>query len=207
MGTEKQSQTASTPSHSPLSAPAHTLPYASVLQELSVNSEEGLSTQEAQSRLQKWGPNELEGDEGISLAKIIIRQVANAMMLVSYPTATTINFVLANKVITTQVLIIAMAVSFGIESWIEGGVIGAVIALNIIVGVYQDYAAEKTMDSLRGLSSPTGVVTRDGKTGTIPAMEIVVGDMVDLKVGDTVPADLRYVPPIPPHIESKANAT
>ncbi|GAT29612.1 sodium P-type ATPase [Aspergillus luchuensis] len=172
MGTEKQSQTASTPSYSPLSAPAHTLPYASVLQELSVNSEEGLSTQEAKSRLQKWGPNELEGDEGISLAKIIIRQVANAMMLV---------------------LIIAMAVSFGIESWIEGGVIGAVIALNIIVGVYQDYAAEKTMDSLRGLSSPTGVVTRDGKTGTIPAMEIVVGDMVDLKVGDTVPADLRLV--------------
>ncbi|GKZ25057.1 hypothetical protein AbraIFM66951_000515 [Aspergillus brasiliensis] len=172
MDPEKQSQTASTPSHSPLSAPAHTLPYSSVLQELSVNSEEGLSSQEAQSRLQKWGPNELEGDEGISLAKIIIRQVANAMMLV---------------------LIIAMAVSFGIESWIEGGVIGAVIALNIIVGVYQDYAAEKTMDSLRGLSSPTGVVTRDGKTGTIPAMEIVVGDMVDLKVGDTVPADLRLV--------------
>jgi Na+-exporting ATPase len=86
-----------------------------------------------------------------------------------------------------------MAVSFGIQSWIEGGVIGAVIGLNIIVGVYQDYAAEKTMDSLRSLSSPTGVVTRDGKTNTIPAPEIVPGDMVELKVGDTVPADLRYV--------------
>ncbi|RAL02677.1 potassium/sodium eff [Aspergillus ibericus CBS 121593] len=169
MDPEKQAQPSS---QTLLSAPAHTLSDTTVLHELAVNPEDGLSSQEAQTRLQKWGTNELEGDEGISLAKIVIRQIANAMMLV---------------------LIIAMAVSFGIQSWIEGGVIGAVIGLNIVVGVYQDYAAEKTMDSLRGLSSPTGVVTRDGKTGTIPAIEIVVGDMVDLKVGDTVPADLRLV--------------
>lgn len=90
-----------------------------------------------------------------------------------------------------------MAVSFGIQSWIEGGFIAAVITLNIVVGVYQDYAAEKTMDSLRSLSSPTGVVSRDGKTSTVPANEIVPGDMVELKVGDTVPADVRYVPQPP----------
>jgi len=89
-----------------------------------------------------------------------------------------------------------MAVSFGIQSWIEGGVIGAVIGLNIVVGVYQDFAAEKTMDSLRSLSSPTAAATRDGKTSTIPAPEIVPGDMIELKVGDTVPADLRYVFPL-----------
>lgn len=118
------------------------------------------------------GPNEIEGGEGVSFAKIVIKQIANAMMLV---------------------LIIAMAVSFGIQSWIEGGFIAAVIGLNIVVGVYQDFAAEKTMDSLRSLSSPTGTVTRDGKTNTIPASEIVPGDMIELKVGDTVPADLRLV--------------
>lgn len=101
---------------------------------------------------------------------------------------------MATKVM--QVLIIAMAVSFGIKSWIEGGFIAAVIGLNIVVGVYQDYAAEKTMDSLRSLSSPTGVVSRNGKTETVPANEIVPGDMVELKVGDTVPADVRYVPPL-----------
>ncbi|KAL4803263.1 hypothetical protein BDV18DRAFT_145496 [Aspergillus unguis] len=156
----------------PLSRPAHTLPYEEILNELKVNSEEGLTTAEAKKRLELYGKNELEGGESVSLAKIIIRQVANAMMLV---------------------LIIAMAVSFGIQSWIEGGVIGAVIGLNIVVGVYQDYAAEKTMDSLRGLSSPTGVATRDGKTNTIPAPEIVPGDMIELKVGDTVPADVRIV--------------
>ncbi|KAJ5595399.1 uncharacterized protein N7459_001607 [Penicillium hispanicum] len=155
-----------------LSQPAHSLTFEDVINQLGTNSDDGLTSGDAHQRLDKYGENMLEGDEGVSLAKIVIRQIANAMMLV---------------------LIIAMAVSFGIQSWIEGGFIAAVIALNIVVGVYQDFAAEKTMDSLRSLSSPTGVVTRDGKTVTVPANEIVPGDMVELKVGDTVPADLRLV--------------
>lgn len=86
----------------------------------------------------------------------------------------------------------AMAVSFGIKSWIEGGVIAAVIVLNIVVGFLQEFSAEKTMDSLRSLSSPTATVVRDGKTETIPTGELVPGDKVELKTGDTVPADVRY---------------
>ncbi|KAL1976148.1 hypothetical protein VTN31DRAFT_2430 [Thermomyces dupontii] len=86
-----------------------------------------------------------------------------------------------------------MAVSFGIQSWIEGGVITAVIVLNIIVGFFQEYAAEKTMESLHSLSSPTGVVSRGGQTFAIPSADIVPGDMVELKMGDTIPADLRLV--------------
>jgi Na+-exporting ATPase len=86
-----------------------------------------------------------------------------------------------------------MAVSFGIGSYIEGGVISAVIILNIVVGFLQEYSAEKTMDSLRSLSSPTASAVRDGKTLTVPTVEIVIGDMVELKTGDTIPADVRYV--------------
>lgn len=85
----------------------------------------------------------------------------------------------------------AMAVSFGVESWIEGGVILAVIFMNIIVGFYQEFNAEKTMDSLRSLSSPTASAVRDGRTQVVPTAEIVPGDMVELKTGDTVPADIR----------------
>lgn len=88
----------------------------------------------------------------------------------------------------------AMAVSFGIQSFIEGGVVAAVIVLNVVVGFFQEYAAEKTMDSLRSLSSPTGTVSRDSQTIVIPSTEIVPGDMVELKTGDTVPADIRYGP-------------
>ena len=84
-----------------------------------------------------------------------------------------------------------MVVSFGIQSWIEGGVIAAVIVLNIVVGFFQEYAAEKTMESLHSLSSPTGTVSRDGHTSSIPSADIVPGDMVELRTGDTVPADLR----------------
>jgi P-type E1-E2 ATPase len=87
----------------------------------------------------------------------------------------------------------AMAVSFGIESYIEGGVISAVIVLNIIVGFLQEFNAEKTMDSLRSLSSPTASAVRDGSSKVVPTAEIVPGDMIELKTGDTVPADIRYV--------------
>jgi P-type Na+/K+ transporter len=91
------------------------------------------------------------------------------------------------------VLIISMIVSFAIHSWIEAGVISAVIALNIIIGFIQEYRAGKTMDSLRSLSSPTANVIRDGDLKVIPTAEMVPGDMVELKTGDTVPADLRLL--------------
>lgn len=87
----------------------------------------------------------------------------------------------------------AMAASFGIKSWIEGGVIAAVIAINITVGATQEFKAAKTMDSLRSLSSPTASAVRNGETIIVPTVEIVPGDMVDLKTGDTIPADIRLV--------------
>lgn len=90
-----------------------------------------------------------------------------------------------------QVLILAMAVSFGIGSYIEGGVIAAVVILNIIVGFYQEFNAEKTMDSLRSLSSPTASVVREGNIEVVPTAGIVPGDVIELKTGDTVPADVR----------------
>lgn len=91
------------------------------------------------------------------------------------------------------VLIISMIVSFAIKSWIEAGVIAGVIFLNILIGFIQEYKAGKTMDSLRSLSSPTANVIRDGESRVIPTAEMVPGDMVELKTGDTVPADLRLL--------------
>ncbi|PYH75411.1 sodium ion P-type ATPase [Aspergillus uvarum CBS 121591] len=153
-----------------LSQPAHCLQYEIVLNQLGVEADEGLTQEDAAQRLQLYGPNKLDESEGVSIIKILVRQVANAMMLV---------------------LILAMAVSLGIQSWIEGGVIAAVIVLNIVVGFFQEYAAEKTMESLHSLSSPTGTITRGGATFSVPSSNIVVGDVVELKTGDTIPADLR----------------
>lgn len=83
-------------SNKPISKPAH-----------------ALTESEAKQRLEEFGNNELDNGPGVNPTKIILKQIANAMMLV---------------------LLMAMAVSFGIRSWIEGGVVAAIIVLNIVIG-------------------------------------------------------------------------
>lgn len=93
----------------------------------------------------------------------------------------------------TLVLVAACALSWGVQDWIEGAVITAVILLNVTVGFIQEYKAEKTMDSLRSLSSPTALVVRGGEAKTIPSRHVVPGDIVMVKLGDVVPADMRVI--------------
>lgn len=110
----------------PMTKPAHALDRDIVTNELKADVKQGLAGSEAQSRLQEYGKNELDDGPGVQPLKILLRQIANAMMLV---------------------LIMAMVVSLAIQSWIEGGVIAGVVVLNIVVGFLQEFQAEKTMDS------------------------------------------------------------
>jgi magnesium-transporting ATPase (P-type) len=174
-------------SNEPLSAPAHALSFQQVIEETKCNPDDGLTTSEAKSRLEKFGNNDLGDDGGVQPAKILLRQVANSMTLVCFKYSQRSISILT----MFQVLIAAMAVSFAIESWIEGGVVTAIILLNVVIGFFQEFNAEKTMDSLRSLSSPTATAIRDGKTVTVPTIEVVVGDLIELKTGDTIPADIR----------------
>jgi Na+-exporting ATPase len=93
-----------------------------------------------------------------------------------------------------------MVVSFAIRSWIEAGVVTAVVVINIVVGFFQEYSAEKTMDSLRSLSSPTASVIRNGHAITVRSSDITPGDIVEVKTGDTIPADLRLIESMSKHI-------
>jgi magnesium-transporting ATPase (P-type) len=68
-----------------LSAPAHSLSIEEVLRQLFTRKEDGLTRDEAEKRLQSYGPNKLDEGEGVSIAKILLRQIANAMMLVKRP--------------------------------------------------------------------------------------------------------------------------
>jgi Na+-exporting ATPase len=105
--------------------------------------------------------------------KILMRQISNSL---------------------TFVLIIVMAISFAIGDFIEGGVISAVILLNILVGFWQDYRAEKTIESLKKLTAPEATVTRNGiPDQKVKAIDLVPGDIVQLSVGSIVPADLRLI--------------
>ncbi|KAK3626466.1 P-type ATPase [Elasticomyces elasticus] len=148
--TESQDAVLSGSGNKPLSKPAHALALAAVIEELQTNDDTGLASADAKERLPTYGPNELGEGAGVQPAKILLRQVANAM---------------------TLVLIIAMAVSFGIGS-VQGG---------------------ETMDSLKSLSSPTASAIRASENVTVPTIEVVPGDIVELRTGDTVPANLRLL--------------
>ncbi|RAL64013.1 hypothetical protein DID88_003201 [Monilinia fructigena] len=162
---------------SSLDKPSYTtIPHAFLLtpqdaaSQLSTNLETGLTARQVQFIQASHPPNELNTGGSISWYKILIKQISNAMILV---------------------LVFAMALSFGVGDYIEGGVLVAVIVLNVMIGFFQEFSAEKKMDSLRALSSPSASVLRDGSVIVIPSPEVVPGDIVLLKMGDTVPADLR----------------
>ncbi|ETS73001.1 hypothetical protein PFICI_15176 [Pestalotiopsis fici W106-1] len=139
---------------------------------LQTNFQHGLDDAEASSRLEQHGPNKVEGAKGLSPWKIFMRQISNSL---------------------TLVLVAVMAISFAIHDYIEAGIIAFVIGLNIVVGFWQDFKAEKAIQSLFALSAPTCKVIRQGRTVGIKAEELVRGDVVVLHVGDIVPADLRLI--------------
>ncbi|KAL4981066.1 hypothetical protein BDW66DRAFT_123851 [Aspergillus desertorum] len=149
---------------------AHIISPSSLSEILDVDFQHGLSNEEASSRLARDGPNNVREMEGLSAWKILLRQVSNSL---------------------TLILAIVMGVSFGINDYIEGGVVTAVILLNIVVGFVQDYRAEQDILSLQRLSAPICKVLRDGRIASIKAESLVVGDIVQLAVGDIVPADMR----------------
>ncbi|PKY05107.1 calcium-transporting ATPase 3 [Aspergillus campestris IBT 28561] len=151
---------------------AHVIDLDALAAALNVDINNGLLSEEAEARLLRDGPNRFREMEGVSAWKILLRQVSNSL---------------------TLVLVITMAVSFGIDDYIEGGVIAAVILLNIVVGFVQDYRAEKTILSLHRLSAPLCNVLRNGRVVSIKAESLVVGDIVKLTVGDIVPADIRLL--------------
>ncbi|GJC87762.1 calcium-transporting ATPase 3 [Colletotrichum liriopes] len=137
---------------------------------LGVDPDKGLSSQQVQQAQEKYPPNEFEVGESVPWYTILSKQLFNAMVLV---------------------LVFAMILSFAINDYIEGGVLAFVIVANVTIGFWQEYRAEKQMDALRTLSAPSATVLRDGKTKVIPNAEVVPGDIILLKMGDTVPADMR----------------
>ncbi|KAF4125450.1 P-type Na+/K+ transporter [Geosmithia morbida] len=114
--------------------------------------------------------NELQAAHVTSPWKILAKMFFNPMILI---------------------LVFSMCLSYCIKDYVEGSILAVVIILNVGIAFWQDYRAHRQMDSLRALSSPSAMVLRDGRTRIISNPEVVPGDIVLLKTGDTVPADLR----------------
>lgn len=143
-----------------------------VLDELRTDLSYGLSNNEAAKRLEEYGRNELEEQAKKSFISKLIAQFADF-------------------------LIIILLVSAGISAFVgekeDAFVILAIVVINAILGIYQEGKAEKSVEALQRLSAPTAKIIREGTQATLPAAEIVLGDVVVLEAGDIIPADIRLL--------------
>ncbi len=151
-----------------------------------VDEKQGLSEEEINKRREKWGYNKLEEEKKESWFAIFIGQFKDPMI-----------FILLGAAIVSLVLGILSAVKEGngihFRDFADVIIIFAVIFLNAIIGTVQETKAEKSLEALKKLSSPTATVRRDGALKEVKAEELVPGDIVILEEGRTVPADLRLI--------------
>ncbi len=159
---------------------------ADSLNELSTNQENGLSDEEVIKRREKYGANKLEEKKRKSAFLIFIGQFKDPMTIILFAAA-----------IISIVVGIFSAQKEGrgitFEDFADVIIIFGVIVLNATIGTVQETKAEKALEALKQLSSPTATVRRNGKLCEVKAEELVPGDIVVLEEGRSVPADLRLL--------------
>lgn len=148
-----------------------TLPDEAVLQKLNTDRN-GLSNEEAAERLELFGENKLPEGEKDSFIKRFLMQFNNALI-----------YVLLGASVLTSLM----------SHWLDTWVILGVVIINAIVGYIQEDKAQKALDSIRNLLSLKAAVIRGGRRREIAAEALVPGDIVLLKAGDKVPADMRLI--------------
>ncbi|MEM5879469.1 MAG: HAD-IC family P-type ATPase, partial [Candidatus Aenigmatarchaeota archaeon] len=136
------------------------------------SSENGLSEQEAKQRLEKFGLNEIKEKKRISPLKIFLRQFKSFLI---------------------AILLVAAIVSFFLKEFLDASAIFAILMMNAFLGFYQEYKAEKAMESLKKMMVQKVKVIREGKQTEISSKELVPGDIIILEEGEGIPADARII--------------
>ena len=147
--------------------------------ELKTNEESGLTTEEVNTRKEKYGLNELATKKKKSTFVKFLEQFKDFMIIV--------------LIISAVISGIVGVKQEGLSGMTDTIIILVVIIANAIIGVLQENKAEKSLEALQKLSSHVAKVMRNGKLLTIPSRELVPGDVVILETGDYVPADLRII--------------
>ena len=147
---------------------------------LESNIAKGLTSQEAERRLEKYGTNELEQEEKESLWEKIKEQFDDYL----------VKILLVAAVIS---LIIALTddKEEGISAYVEPFVILAILIANAAIGIIQDNNADKAIEALMNMQALECKVLRDGKWKTMDSKFLVIGDIVEVHLGDRIPADIR----------------
>ena len=149
----------------------HALPADTVLSELA-SSAHGISQAEAERRITEYGPNRL----------VVVK-----------PRNPLVRFFAQFHNVLIYVLLAAASVTAALGHWVDTGVIVGVVLINAVIGFVQEGKAEKALDAIRDMLSQQAAVRRNGRIVTLPAEELVPGDVVQLQSGDKVPADLRLI--------------
>ena len=145
-----------------------------------INSDEaGLSSDEAKQRLEKYGKNKLAEGKKESLIHRFLKQLADPMIII----------------LIVAAIISAITATFGGEGegYADVVIIMIVVLINAILGVYQESKAEKAIEALQEIAAATSKVIRDGKLVDVRSEELVIGDVIVLEAGDSVPADCRII--------------
>jgi Ca2+-transporting ATPase len=140
--------------------------------ELQTSFDGGLSDHEAQQRLQQEGPNELPEAQPPSLLRLFLSQFTSVIV---------------------WVLIGAAVISGLLEDWLDAAAILAIVLLNGVLGFIQEFRAERSLAALRNMSVAMARIIRNGVLRSIPARELVAGDLIVLEAGDRIPADARLI--------------
>uniref|UniRef100_A0A4W5JQM1 Calcium-transporting ATPase n=1 Tax=Hucho hucho TaxID=62062 RepID=A0A4W5JQM1_9TELE len=161
---------------------AHTKSASEVLENFGVNENTGLTLEQVKSNLEKYGPNELPAEEGKSLWELVVEQFEDLLV---------------------RILLLAACVSFvlalfeegeeTITAFVEPIVILLILIANAVIGVWQERNAENAIEALKEYEPEIAKVYRMNRKAVqrVKAREIVPGDVVEIAVGDKVPADIR----------------
>ncbi|KAG2171934.1 hypothetical protein INT43_001410 [Umbelopsis isabellina] len=152
--------------------PWHVMPESDVVAALDTDSIMGLNMAAVEKRLLDCGHNVLGGDNSNGWFKVLVHQLADAM---------------------NWIFLALGAVSYVLQDYITGSILIALSFANLYLSFSQEYAAEKTLAALRNLSSPSAMVIREGKECTVDSKDLVPGDILALKEGDSVAADIRLI--------------
>ena len=150
----------------------------------------GLTSQEAQKRLSKYGPNKLKEAEKISMFRRFLNQLKDPMLIILMIAAAVSA---ATTVIDFMQLPQPRDIGHLTEGLVEVGIILVVVLLNAILGVIQESKAEAAIEALQTMTAAKCKVLRDGKMVMLHSTDLVPGDVVILEAGDAVPADGRII--------------
>jgi len=158
-------------------------PKEEVLKDFDVNPQTGLTSDEAKKRLDKYGENKLKGKPKKSLIFLFFEQLKDMLI---------------------YVLLGASVITIVIGEYVDAIIILSVVVLNAVIGVVQEYKAEKAIEALQKMTTPKALVRRDGEVKEISSEQIVPGDIIVIDAGRFIPADLRLIDSANLQIEESA---